>query len=95
MFLTEEVLDRATSSQATFAHDPSQVLLRILSTTANSWWEGGLPPVRGRRRKALQAHLSQLAERGRHALAPVTPSIASLVVCLRSPSLRNLKRMAV
>jgi len=36
-------------------YTPQWYAAKVLATTAESWWEGGVPPVRGRRQRAANA----------------------------------------
>jgi len=44
-----------TSTPVVPMYTPQWYAAKVLATTANSWWEGGVPPVRGRRQRAANA----------------------------------------
>ena len=52
-------------------HTPLWHAARVLNTTANSWWEGGVPPARKRTERASDAVAQMASSVVRH-LKPVT-----------------------
>jgi hypothetical protein len=63
MYLTEEWMERGTQHRPRQIVNPQEVRRRILHTTAHSWWEGGVPPVRAKRRDVVKARIAQFTER--------------------------------
>lgn len=47
-------------------YTPLWYAARVLRTTAADWWEGGMPPARGRRQRASAAVAQVAARVARH-----------------------------
>jgi len=57
-------------------YTPMWFASKVLATTANDWWEDGVPPVRGRRQRATNAMAQAAAGVARrlHVGRAATPS---------------------
>ncbi|WP_295852677.1 hypothetical protein [uncultured Xylophilus sp.] len=79
-----DVLGRAAPTSASAPavvpmYTPLWYATRVLRTTANDWWEGGVPPSRSRHQRATHAVASMAAHFARrlHAARPAVQATAA------------------